>query len=370
MDVLGRRSSYALLNNQYPDEPQPIQIEMPPPEKIRGKIPFDWPIGADAMDVAELRAGVRIGPMFPSTGLQRQSSGSSFGESSFSGDYYLPTTLSSVSATMVTDGYNPTSAGGVGEVRTKEGGEAVVSSSSSKSWAQQAEEAYQLQLALALRLCSEASCANDPNYLDPGDHMSLAERPSPETTSHRFWVNGSLSYNDKVPDGFYMIQGMDPFVWTLCTDVHEGSRIPTLESFKFIQPNESSINVIIVDRYSDPELRQLHNLAAGISSSFATTKEIVEQIAKLVCVQMGGAAMDEEHDLLPRWKESSKDLKDFSRSVVIPVGTLSVGLCRHRALLFKILADAVHLPCRIAKGCKFCKREDSSSCLVHFGLER
>ncbi|KAH0460347.1 hypothetical protein IEQ34_011010 [Dendrobium chrysotoxum] len=369
MDIPGRRSSYTLLN-QFPDEPPPPQLEVQTTEKNRGKVPFDWPLSADASEAAELRGGVRIGPLFPSIGLQRQSSGSSFGGSSFSGDYYLPTTLSSMSATIGADGFNPIPAVGGGEVRVKEGGEAVVLSSSSKSWAQQAEEAYQLQLALALRLCSEASCANDPNYLDPGDHMLLAERASPETTSHRFWVNGSLSYNDKVPDGFYMIQGMDPFVWTLCTDVQEESRIPTIESLKIIQPSESLITVILVDRCNDPELKQLLNLATGISSRFPTTKEIVEQIAKIVCTQMGGAAMDEEHGLLPRWKVGSKALKDSSRSVVISVGKLSIGLCRHRALLFKILADAVHLPCRIAKGCKFCKRDDSSSCLVHFGLER
>lgn len=84
-----------------------------------------------------------------------------------------------------------------------------------------------------------------------------------------------------------MIQGMDPFVWTLCTDVQEESRIPTVESLKIIQPSESLITVILVDRCNDPELKQLLNLATGISSRFSTTKEIVEQIAKLVCTQMG-----------------------------------------------------------------------------------
>lgn len=37
---------------------------------------------------------------------------------------------------------------------------------------------------------------------------------------------------------------------------------------------------------------------------------------------------------------------------------------------FQVLADAIDLPCRIAKGCKYCKRDDASSCLVRFGLER
>ncbi|PKA57203.1 Serine/threonine-protein kinase CTR1 [Apostasia shenzhenica] len=369
MDMLGRRSSYSLLS-QYADEPPPPpQFETPASEKSRGKFLFDLPIGSDAAASGDQRGAVRIGGFFPSIGLQTQSSGSSFGESSLSGDYYIPTTISSATATIGPEGFYPASGGGV-EGKGKDGAEAIGSSSSSKSWAQQAEETYQLQLALALRLCSETSCASDSNLLDPDDQFVPAERASAESMSHRFWVNGWLTYNDKVPDGFYMIRGMDPFVWTLCTDVKEESRIPSIESLKIIQLSESSIEVILIDKYYDSELRQLTNLAVGLSSSCANTKEIVEQLAKLVCTQMGGAASGEEYGLLPRWKECSEALKNSALSVVISIGKLSVGLCRHRALLFKILADAVHLPCRIAKGCKFCKCDDSSSCLVRFGLER
>lgn len=36
----------------------------------------------------------------------------------------------------------------------------------------------------------------------------------------------------------------------------------------------------------------------------------------------------------------------------------------------QVLADTIDLPCRIAKGCKYCKRDDASSCLVRFGLDR
>lgn len=36
-----------------------------------------------------------------------------------------------------------------------------------KSWAQQMEESYQLQLALALRLSSKATCVKDSNFLEP-----------------------------------------------------------------------------------------------------------------------------------------------------------------------------------------------------------
>lgn len=36
----------------------------------------------------------------------------------------------------------------------------------------------------------------------------------------------------------------------------------------------------------------------------------------------------------------------------------------------QMLADSVNMPCRVVKGCKYCKRDDASSCLVRFGHER
>ena len=59
-----------------------------------------------------------------------------------------------------------------------------------RSWAQQTEESYQLQLALALRLSAEATCADDPHFLGPAPNDPWA-RPgsaSAEVLSHRFWV--------------------------------------------------------------------------------------------------------------------------------------------------------------------------------------
>uniref|UniRef100_A0A804L7C6 non-specific serine/threonine protein kinase n=1 Tax=Musa acuminata subsp. malaccensis TaxID=214687 RepID=A0A804L7C6_MUSAM len=355
MDMAGRRSTYSLLSQSPDDSPPPPKFDSPPTDKARARAsPFDWSIAP------------AVAP------LQRQSSGSSYGESSLSGgDFYAPATISS--ATVDADAFSRmtalTSAGG-GEGRTKDGAVAEASSSSSaKSWAQQAEETYQLQLALALRLCSEAACADDPNFLDALDQTVLPERVSPTTISHRFWVNGCLSYHDKIPDGFYLIQGMDPFVWTLCADVEEENRIPSVESLKTVHPCDSSIEVALVDRQYDPDLRQLQNVVAGLSCSCATPKDMVDQLASLVCSHMGGTAFNEE-DLLRRWKECSEALKATSGSVVLPIGKLSVGLCRHRALLFKMLADTINLPCRVAKGCKYCKTGDASSCLVRFGLER
>jgi serine/threonine-protein kinase CTR1 len=270
------------------------------------------------------------------------------------------------------DGFRLGFGGGGGDLRIQMAADSAGGSSSGKSWAQQTEESYQLQLALALRLSSEATCADDPNFLDPvPDESALRTSPSSaETVSHRFWVNGCLSYYDKVPDGFYMMNGLDPYIWTLCIDLHESGRIPSIESLRAVDSGvDSSLEAIIVDRRSDPAFKELHNRVHDISCSCITTKEVVDQLAKLICNRMGGPVIMGEDELVPMWKECIDGLKEIFK-VVVPIGSLSVGLCRHRALLFKVLADIIDLPCRIAKGCKYCNRDDAASCLVRFGLDR
>ncbi|KAL8505033.1 hypothetical protein ACS0TY_016294 [Phlomoides rotata] len=395
MEMPGRRSNYTLLS-QIPDEPlypqpppkysaasggataqQPYYYESQSGEKnkfdLERATAFDW----DVIDQRMIPAQPRIGTTaFPgSLGLQRQSSGSSFGESSISGDYYIPS-LSNP------DGCFSHLSDGGSELRVKAvaaeaeaSGRGGGSSFSSKSWAQQTEESYQLQLALALRLSSEASCADDPNLFDPAlDESTPLTSSSPgsaEAISHRFWVNGCLSYFDKIPDGFYSIHGMDPYIWGMCSDLQESGRIPPLESLKSVDPSTvPSVKVISVDRRGDPRLRELQNRIHALSSSSISTKEVVEHLARLVCDHMGCATANGEDDLITIWKECNDELKDCLGSIVLPIGSLAVGLCKHRSLLFKVLADFIGLPCRIVKGCKYCTREDATSCLVRFEPDR
>ncbi|KAI9122231.1 hypothetical protein K1719_006920 [Acacia pycnantha] len=396
MEMPARRSNYTLLN-QSPDEEfggsSALSATTAAPTSLfdsssgdgknnKGKLDrgYDWDSVADHRVPQQ---GNRIGNLYPSIGLQRQSSGSSFGESSLSGEYYAPTLSTAAANEIDTFGYMHDDgfkvgggAGFGGELRNKLVETTVMmgGSSSGKSWAQQTEESYQLQQALALRLSSEATCADDPNFLDPLPHESTfrsSSSNSAEAVSHRFWVNGCLSYSDKIPDGFYLVHGMDPYVWTVCNDLQENGRIPSIESLKSVDPGyDSSLEVVLVDQRSDHSLKELQNRVRSISSSCITTEEVVDHLAKLVCNRMGGSASVGEDDFISIWRACSNDLKDCLGSVVVPLGSLSVGLCRHRAILFKVLADTIDLPCRVAKGCKYCLRDDASSCLVQFGLER
>jgi len=94
-------------------------------------------------------------------------------------------------------------------------------------------------------------------------------------------VNGCLSYNDRIPDGFYVMHGLDPYTWSISAD----SRVPSFESLKAV--NDLSIEVVLVDRLRDPGLKELHNRVIGLWSGSNTTKDVVEQLANLVCNRMG-----------------------------------------------------------------------------------
>lgn len=101
-------------------------------------------------------------------------------------------------------------------------------------------------------------------------------------------VNGCLSYFDRILDGFYLVHGMDSYVWTMCTDLHESGRIPSVEILKSVAPcADSSLEVVLVDRRSDPNLKELQTIVHSISHSCLTSEEVVDQLAKLVCNRMG-----------------------------------------------------------------------------------
>ncbi|KAK7385401.1 hypothetical protein VNO78_31118 [Psophocarpus tetragonolobus] len=233
--------------------------------------------------------------------------------------------------------------------------------------AQKYKESYYLQLSFAKRLSCLASLGSEPVLtLDAG-----TETWDAESVSYRLWVSGCLSYTDKISDGFYNILGMNPYLWVMCNDVEdEGKRLPTLMALKAVEPSETSIEVVLFDRHEDSRLKELQDKAQELYSASENALVLVEKLGKLVAICMGGTFPVEQGDLHKRWKLVSKRLKNFHQCVVLPVGSLSTGLCRHRAILFKRLADYIGLPCRIARGCRYCASDHRSSCLVKIKDDR
>ncbi|KAM7259432.1 hypothetical protein ACFE04_015173 [Oxalis oulophora] len=243
----------------------------------------------------------------------------------------------------------------------------VVADGCKESLAEKTKESYYLQLGLARRLSMQANLSNDLVYFKSTETENTWDA---EIVSYRLWVSGSLSYNDKISDGFYNILGMNPYLWVMCNDLDEGRRLPSLMSLREIEPTETSMEVILVDRRGDSRLKELEDKAQELYCASENTLVLVEKLGKLVAIYMGGTFPVEQGDLHKRWKVVSRRLRDFQKCIVLPMGSLSMGLCRHRAILFKKLADYIGLPCRIARGCKYCAADHRSSCLVKIEDDR
>uniref|UniRef100_A0A2C9W2S5 non-specific serine/threonine protein kinase n=1 Tax=Manihot esculenta TaxID=3983 RepID=A0A2C9W2S5_MANES len=276
--------------------------------------------------------------------LPRQSSGCSY-----TGSWLLGTTLDGNYFSHVKDTGITTSRKDV-----------VQAEENDEKGAQRTEEIYSLQLALAKRICFHSGLASELVFLQEG----RPESSNAEAVSYRLWVSGRLSYSDRITDGFYNIFGMDPYLWVMCNDEDEGKRMPPLTSLREIEPSKASMEVVVVDVHGDSRLKELENKAHEIYCASESTVVLVERLGKLVAICMGGTFPGEQGDLHKRWQIVSRRLRNFHKCIVIPIGGLSMGLCRHRAILFKKLADYIGLPCRIARGCKYCVADHRASCLV------
>ncbi|XP_024017114.1 serine/threonine-protein kinase CTR1 [Morus notabilis] len=289
--------------------------------------------------------------------LPRVSSGSSYAGSLFSG---ISTTLDGNLSCDVKDCLSKVSSSTETTRQEDVVMEAEEAASRDQSLAQRSKESYYLQLTFAKRLTSQACLASEPLLMQ----VTGPETSDVETVSYRLWVSGCLSYTDKISDGFYNILGMNPYLWVMCNNLDEGKRLPPLMSLKAIDPSETSMEVVLVDRHGDSRLKELEDKAQELYCTSENMLVLVEKLGKLVSIYMGGTFPVEQGDLHMHWKLVSKRLKDFQKCIVLPIGSLSMGLCRHRAILFKKLADYIGLPCRIARGCKYCVADHRSSCLV------
>ncbi|KAG5618921.1 hypothetical protein H5410_018745 [Solanum commersonii] len=221
-------------------------------------------------------------------------------------------------------------------------------SESSNSRGPDIEEEYQIQLAL------ELSAREDPEavQIEAVKQISLGscapENTPAEIVAYRYWNYNVLSFDDKILDGFYDLYGIltesDPSKMPSLIDLQ---RTPVADQITW--------EAILVNRAADSRLLKLEQKAIEMtvkvrseSIGFAD-KKLVQKLAMLVSEHMGGPVGDPD-GMLIAWRSLSHSLKATFGSMVLPLGSLTVGLARHRALLFKVLADSVGLPCRLVKG--------------------
>ncbi|KAG8379366.1 hypothetical protein BUALT_Bualt07G0081100 [Buddleja alternifolia] len=224
-------------------------------------------------------------------------------------------------------------------------------SESTNSRDRDVEEEYQIQLAL------ELSAREDPEavQIEAVKQISLGSCPPQNTpaevVAYRYWNYNALSYDDKILDGFYDLYG----ILTESTS----SRMPSLIDLQGTPLSDDiSWEAIIVNRAADTKLLNLEQKALEMAFKLRShsvnivTHVMVQKLATLVSDHMGGPVGDPDNMLIA-WRNFSHNLKANHGSMVLPLGSLTIGLARHRALLFKVLADSLSIPCRLVKGQQF-----------------
>nr|KJB34267.1 hypothetical protein B456_006G056600 [Gossypium raimondii] len=229
-------------------------------------------------------------------------------------------------------------------------------SGSSNSRDPDVEEEYQIQLAL------ELSAREDPEatQIEAVKQISLGscapENTPAEVIAYRYWNYNSLDYDDKILDGFYDLYGI------LTESTSE--RMPSLLVLqgKLVSDNVSQ-EAVLVNRAFDANLLKLERKALAMTAKLRSeplafvSSNLVQKLAVLVSDYMGGPVADPDN-MSRAWRSLSYSLKATLGSMVLPLGSLTIGLARHRALLFKVLADSAGIPCRLVKGQRYTGSDD------------
>lgn len=144
----------------------------------------------------------------------------------------------------------------------------------------------------------------------------------------------ALSYDDKILDGFYDIwaTGGKPTLRTIPSlmELHQ-------QPFSLGAKTEA----VLVNRAQDSKLVDLGQKALIMAVDFRSQtshsvgRVLIQRLAILVANHMGGPVVDPENVLL-KYQNMSSSLRASIRSSVMPLGRLTIGLARHRALLFKV----------------------------------
>ncbi|KAL1089464.1 hypothetical protein V6Z11_D07G022700 [Gossypium hirsutum] len=223
------------------------------------------------------------------------------------------------------------------------------------------EEEFQMQLALAIS-------ASDPEtaQIDAAKRISLAGTDNNvfvELLSLRYWNYNVVNYDEKIVDGFYDVYG-------IASTLGAQGKMPSLVDLQAVSVLDNvDYEVILVNRLLDPELQALEKRVYNIyvqSRAFGSgpvLSGMIQQIAEIVVNRMGGPVADAE-EMLRTWNSRSYELRSSLNTIILPLGQLDVGLSRHRALLFKVLADRINLPCMLVKGSYYTGTDDGAVNLV------
>lgn len=145
-----------------------------------------------------------------------------------------------------------------------------------------------------------------------------------------------VNYDEKLKDGFYDVYG-------IISNSNLREKMPSLLDLQASSISDDiEYEVILVNQTRDHALQQLEKKAISIASKSKAeergilTSGLVQKIADLVVHSMGGP-VDDAIDMQRKWALKSCELRTTLNTIVLPLGSLEIGLSRHRALLFKVV---------------------------------
>lgn len=126
-------------------------------------------------------------------------------------------------------------------------------------------------------------------------------------------------------------------------------RMPSLVDLQGTPVSERiTWEAVLVNRAADANLLKIEQRALELAvesrsnSLVFVGSNLVRKLAILVADSMGGPVGDPDNMSIA-WKSLSYSLKATLGSMVLPLGSLTIGLARHRALLFKVSARLLFL---------------------------
>ncbi len=175
------------------------------------------------------------------------------------------------------------------------------------------------------------------------------------TQNHRYWVDlldpvvvarlrslkylkfGFLGFDEIIPDGF--------------CDAGRDAVYKTDERFgpmKLVPPDPRR-EIIVVDANSDQGLNDRLDGARTILEGVSDEVARIKILALFVAGSYGGNRFDRRGKSLLRLCAEDIEFKKRPDGT-LPIGTLDVGVCRHRAIVFKYLADRLGIKARLIRG--------------------
>ena len=148
-------------------------------------------------------------------------------------------------------------------------------------------------------------------------------------------------------DGFYDASGL--------AGAGRAPPLQTLAQYTALSPNLAQREVVLVDGSQDEELQGFVSRVVAEIAKLEVPDDTAARVAlvqRMINTRLGLAGSDTRSTLEERSRAAMWSLQRQRRSRVVSLGSIRVGVFRHRALLFKYIADSdqVKLPCRLVRG--------------------